>query len=197
MDIMPTVCKTQAHFSSLEEGITGVFTHHMFFLALIGFLFYLFIESWNTRVLKRVSVRENRYERPTFWSSIIAYSLLNFVIAYTIGDISNSDIQPVFIYSAVMIAHLLISAHALREYHDFLFRQIGRWVLSFFLLFGWLVGYYFSISEVFLGMMISFIGGGIILNIVRDDIPNNRSVRFIAFFCGSMAYALLVFTQLI
>ena len=76
---------------------------------------------------------------------------------------------------------------ARRRYHD-----IGRWILSIAVLSGWLIGATTRIHRAALAVFFSFLAGGVLLNVLKEELPRERESAFWAFALGAVAYTALL-----
>lgn len=60
------------------------------------------------------------------------------------------------------------------------------------MLIGWTLGALTAVSEAALVTLTAFLGGGVILNVLKEELPEERESRFWAFALGSATYALLL-----
>lgn len=60
------------------------------------------------------------------------------------------------------------------------------------MLVGWIVGLTADLSDRALALIIAFLGGGIILNVLKDELPRERQARFLPFVLGGIAYTILL-----
>lgn len=68
----------------------------------------------------------------------------------------------------------------------------GRWLLAGSILAGWLVGVATAFSEAALALLFAFLAGGIVLNVLKEELPEERESRFWAFALGLGAYTALL-----
>ncbi len=54
---------------------------------------------------------------------------------------------------------------------------------------GWIVGFLFEVSEAALAVLFAFLAGGVIMNVLKEEIPEERESRFWAFVLGAGLYA--------
>ncbi len=57
---------------------------------------------------------------------------------------------------------------------------------------GWGIGYTVEIPELAIPILLAFLAGGIILNVLKEELPAERKSRFWAFSLGVVVYALLL-----
>ncbi len=91
-----------------------------------------------------------------------------------------------------MALHFVVNDYGLREHHKQDYARIGRWVLVGALLLGWAVGLAGEISEAALAALLAFLAGGVILNVLKEELPEERESRYWAFALGAAAYAALL-----
>jgi hypothetical protein len=60
------------------------------------------------------------------------------------------------------------------------------------LLAGAAVGALIPIGRPLLGMLFAFLSGGIVLNVIKEELPDERDSRFLPFLVGSAAYSALL-----
>ena len=59
---------------------------------------------------------------------------------------------------------------------------------------GYLVGAATEISEAAIAVLTAFLAGGMILNVLKEEVPSQRQSRFWAFALGMAGYAALLLT---
>lgn len=96
------------------------------------------------------------------------------------------------LYGTAIGLHFFVVDHGLRVYYKAAYYQYGRWILSFGSLIGFIIGYTTEINELFLSVLFAFLAGGIILNILKEELPEQRKSSFIAFFIGAPGYSVLL-----
>ena len=91
-----------------------------------------------------------------------------------------------------MALHFIVNDYGLKELHHDTYRKVGRWVLVVAIVAGWAVGYVVEISEAAVALVVAFIGGGVILNVLKEELPEERKSRYWAFLLGAVLYAILL-----
>ena len=67
--------------------------------------------------------------------------------------------------------------------------KVGRWVLAFAAIAGWTLAIIVDLPRVAIAGLFSFLAGGIILNVLKYELPADRQSDFRAFAAGAAAYA--------
>lgn len=57
---------------------------------------------------------------------------------------------------------------------------------------GWAIGLAGEIHEAALAVLLAFLAGGVMLNVLKEELPEERDSRFWAFLVGAAAYAALL-----
>ena len=88
--------------------------------------------------------------------------------------------------------HFVVNDHGLREHHKQDDARIGRWVLVGALLLGRAVRFAGEISEAALAALLAFLAGGVIPNVLKEELPEERENLHWAVALGAAAYAALL-----
>ena len=70
----------------------------------------------------------------------------------------------------------------------------GRWLLAAAVLAGFALGAITTVSDAAIAALTAFLGGGVILNVLKDEVPSERQSRFWAFALGGGGYSALLLT---
>ena len=100
-----------------------------------------------------------------------------------------------WLFAVALGLHFLVNDHSLVEHHGERYQRQGRWWLVGALLVGWAVGSANSIRlpDVVLALVLSYIAGGTILNILRHELPDtDRSADVGALVLGTAGYTALL-----
>ncbi len=57
---------------------------------------------------------------------------------------------------------------------------------------GWAAGAVTEVPEAFLGLLLAFLAGGVILNVMKEELPAERESRFSAFVLGAAGYTVVL-----
>jgi zinc transporter ZupT len=75
-----------------------------------------------------------------------------------------------------------------RESYD----RVGRWILAAAIIVGWVIGQGTEIHEAAIAVLFAFLAGGVILNVLKEELPDERQSKFWAFALGAAIYAALL-----
>ena len=70
--------------------------------------------------------------------------------------------------------------------------KIGRWLLAIAVIIGWLIGIVTEINQAFVAVLFAFLAGGIVLNVLKEELPEERESCFWSFAFGTISYAILL-----
>ena len=73
--------------------------------------------------------------------------------------------------------------------------RIGWWLLGGALLVGWAAGVATRVPELGLSMLSAFLAGMIVLNVFKEELPEERLCRSSAFAVGLVVYGALLLAQ--
>ena len=167
---------------------------HVYLVAVTGLVVVYGVERTNREA------RPRQQEDPSgaatslrvFWISILWFAVYNAIIGYLVVQREEQGIMQLTLFAIAMGVHFLVTDYGLREHHKGLWSRIGRWTVVTALILGWVIGAVTEISELALGILIAFLGGGVILNVLKEELPEERQSRFSAFTAGLVAYAVLL-----
>jgi hypothetical protein len=57
---------------------------------------------------------------------------------------------------------------------------------------GWAIGLFLEISEAALAVLFGFLAGGVVMNVLKEELPEERESSFWAFALGAAAYAVVL-----
>lgn len=189
--LLPELARGQEVMDSSDIALLSYLEHHAYLLALLGLAAFYGLE----RLIKK-----HRRGRPehvesdagVFWLHIAAFALYNGLIGYLLMHGENDDLSSLVLYCVAMGLHFLVNDFALQSDHKDLFRRRGRWLLAVMPLAGWAVGSVTEVSELAVSALTAFVGGSIILNVLKEELPEERKSRFGAFILGSLGYSILL-----
>ena len=136
--------------------------------------------------------------RPTttraFWLSIASFALYNAVIGYLVLHREEETTTSLVLFSVALGVHFVVNDFGLRERHREDYVRFGRWLLVLGLLAGWAVGELTGISDAAIALLLAFVAGGVILNVMKEELPEQRQSRFWSFALGAAGYSALLLT---
>ena len=160
-------------------------------LVLLGLSFFYWIESFTRRSKGKDGSGRSRSAGP-FWASIASYGIYNSVVGYLLPERAAARSPELALFVTAMGLHFVVNDIALQEHHRNRYRSVGRWVLVAAIAVGAVVGMATDVRELIVLQVIAFIGGGVILNVFKEELPTEAESRFSAFLAGAGLYALVL-----
>jgi hypothetical protein len=171
--------------------LAGFLERHVYLVALTGFaLFY---------GLERLA-QESGYNaggRPAvnvsiFWIHIGAFTAYNALIGYLLVHREQPGVVSLMLYAGAMGLHFIVNDYGFRAHHREIYDRIGRWVLAVAVVAGWGIGINTHVDEAVVNTLFAFLAGGIILNVIKEELPEERQSRFWSFAVGAGGYSAIL-----
>lgn len=190
------------HQETLQErtdaagGFVASFESHAYLIALIGLgLFYGVERFARTASETRQRDEGDQTSATVFWTHLTAFALYNVLIGYLLVHREETDLRGLIIYAIAMGLHFVVNDQGLREQHGETYHRYGRWLLAAAPVLGYVIGISTEVSSLLLSSLFAFLAGGVILNVLKEELPEDRQSRFWAFAIGAALYtALLLLT---
>jgi zinc transporter ZupT len=190
--LLPDLSKRQDAIA--QTGVLAFIEHHIYLIALLGLSVFYGLERIvrESRQRQEEAGKQDKAERGIFWLHITSFALYNGLIGYLLLHREEPGIQSLFLFFIAMALHFVVNDYGLRQDHKHIYHNIGRWILAAAIIVGWAIGYGTEISEAAIAVLFAFLAGGIILNVLKEELPEERKSRFWAFALGAGAYAALL-----
>ena len=91
-----------------------------------------------------------------------------------------------------MALHFVTADFGMREDHARDYDRIARWVLAAAVVAGWGLGLLTDLPRLAIGLLFAFLAGGVVLNVLKEELPEERKSQFGPFILGAAGFALLV-----
>jgi hypothetical protein len=100
--------------------------------------------------------------------------------------------MPLVLYGTAMAMHFFSNDFGLRRDHERLYDRRGRWALAVSVLVGWGLGATVDVPEQGVIALFSFLSGAVVLNVLKEELPEERKSRFLPFLAGAATYGALL-----
>ena len=175
IDILPRLAKSHYTFQFLFEK-------HVFVMALAGFMLFYLVDKGPGLVQKKRAMR----------FSTLCYALFNFLIGYAVVDKSNPEVHPLLLFTFAMALHFLTNDYSLTKSQGEGYVKKGKWLLISCLFLGWLAGVAVTIPPAGIALVSAFIGGGVIMNVTRHELPKEHPHNSKTFLLAAIIYTLIL-----
>ena len=181
--------------SELPPVIIDFFGHHdiaIYAVVLIGILIY-----FGMRTLAVTPNHQQQEVRDIVFSgafifSITMFSIANISIGHLMHERAALGYEVLFLFALAIALHYIVINFNLSRNHGDSYIRYGRWVLVLAIIVGWLLGYMVNLSRGWFAMLMAFIIGGIILNTLKLELPENSRNTFLAFVAGALIYGAFI-----
>ena len=195
LHVLPHLAESQEAVRASAGGALGLVEHHVYLIALLGMTAFYGLE----RLAKRSRARSvdagagDATEAGAFWIHVGSFTLYNLLIGYLLIHREESDDpRSLLLFFAAMATHFLVNDFGLRQDHKRRYDHVGRWLLAAAVLAGWAVGTAVEVHRAAVAVLFSFLAGGVMLNVLKEELPEERKSNFWAFAVGAAAYAALL-----
>lgn len=188
--ILPDLSEAQSEFQATVDLLSAI-EHHVYVVALLGMVAFYGLER-AAKVSRNQSMEEGEGDETqpgVFWLHMMSFALYNALIGYLLVHREEPGALGLGLYVIAMAPHFLVNDYSLWEDHKRAYSQIGKWILSAAIICGWVVGTQTEISEAFTAVLFAFLAGGVILNTLKEELPQERESRFWTFALGAIGYS--------
>ncbi|MDN7243285.1 hypothetical protein QWY14_15885 [Planococcus sp. N028] len=192
--LLPELGDFQAELQEeLEAGFWKFLESHIYVVAMIGLALFYGLEQMvmSARRRKRKGLEE-RSSTGVFWVHIGSFALYNAMIGYILIRGEYESLWGMVFYFIAMGVHFITNDKGLRATHKEDYDKYGRWLLAAAIFLGWALGAVTRIEELFVSFLIALLAGGIVLNVLKEELPEERESSFGAFCLGLIGYSFLL-----
>ncbi|WP_100404326.1 hypothetical protein [Bacillus solitudinis] len=184
------------HQELFEENniMLSYLEHHAYLLAMLGLVIFYALErvAKESQKKNQQATGKNQPKKGAFWLHISSFFLYNGLIGYLLIHRDSEGLLNLVLYVVTMALHFIVVDFGLRTHHKDTYNRIGRWLLALAVLIGWGVGVITEIPESTLALLFAFLSGGIILNVLKEELPEDRESNIWAFALGAFGYVALL-----
>lgn len=191
--LLPELAKGQEVIRKSVGALLQSLDHHSYLMALGGLIVFYGLERMAKQAHAEHHAKEEQKtpDKKIFWLHIIAFSIYNALIGYLLANNFHA-VKTLALFFIAMALHFIVTDFGLRENFKDTYRIVGRWLLSSAILIGTAIGLLVEISEVATSALIAVLAGGVILNVMKEELPEERRSRFAPFLLGALGYAFLL-----
>jgi hypothetical protein len=192
--ILPELGQAQETVTGLVNETLSFLEHHVYLVALLGLAVFYGLErvALGSRQRNQKAGKGDVTEEGVFWLHVASFALYNALIGYLLLHREEPGILSLFFFFFAMALHFVVNDFGLRENHKHAYHKFGRWVLAAAVIFGWVIGVGSELSKAAIALLFAFLAGGVILNVLKEELPEERQSRFWAFALGAGIYTVLL-----
>ena len=191
--LFPEVQAAGADIAESEFGPLALFAeHHVYLVSLTGFVLFYGLERVAQETGDGSNADGDSSSAGAFWLHVGSFGAYNALVGYLLLHREEGGLVNLLFFFVAMALHFVVNDHGLREHHGSLYRRRGRWVLAGAVLVGTGVALVVSVPEGILAVLFAFLAGSVVLNVIKEELPEERESRFPAFVAGTAGYAALL-----
>jgi len=190
--LLPEVSEVQEALEDALGGALGFLENHSFLVALVGLVVFYGLERAAKASRKQRGGEAHATAAGVFWLHIGSFALYNLLIGYLLVRRPEGGLLALALFFVAMALHFVVNDYGLREHHKAAYTRTGRWVLAGAVLLGWTVALFGEVSEAAIGVLLAFLAGGVVLNVLKEELPAERESRFWPFALGVAVYTALL-----
>jgi hypothetical protein len=175
-------------------GFLGASERHVYYVALLGLAAFYGLEALARWSARRRAGRggERRPSARAFWLHLASYAAFNVVIGYLLLHREQAGFLSLLTYAVAMATHFVVADQGLRERFHPAYDRVGRWLLAVALLLGWGLGVQVEVPPLAVSGLFAFLAGAIMLNVFKEELPEQHRSHFLAFALSTGLYATLL-----
>jgi zinc transporter ZupT len=194
--VLPELQEWQEAFAeSATSKVASFFEPHLYLVALLGLTFFYGLEraaKTSKQSTRKTTNNEINPNVEIFWIHISSFAVYNFLIGYLLINREDNTFHRLLIFVTAMGFHFLVNDFGLLDHYEHTYQKKGRWVLAVSVILGWVVGSFTEIHNTYIGVMYAFIAGGVIMNVLKEELPEERKSKFQYFILGMVVYSALL-----
>lgn len=192
--ILPDLSEAQSTIRKSIDSTLAFLEHHVYLLALLGLAIFYGLERLATvsRQRSQQAGGADVTSPGVFWLHMVSFAFYNALIGYLLVHREVSGLANLILFAIAMALHFLVNDYGLREHHKKMYDHRGRWILAAAIIAGWAIGNATKLSEAAIAILFAFLAGGIMLNVLKEELPDERDSCFWAFALGAGGYTLLL-----
>lgn len=168
----------------------GFLSNHIYLAAMAGLVIFYGLEQMVKNSKRQTA--EGKSSSGVFWIHIGSFAMYNGVIGYLMLREEYEGAIGMFLFFIALGVHFITNDKGLREAHKGEYDRYGRWLLAAAIVVGWGIGWLTEVHELIIAFLMALIAGGVILNVLKEELPEERESSLGAFVIGLSIYSLLL-----
>lgn len=193
--LLPAIAEYQSVIAGAAAGtVLSALRNHVYVVVLVSLAIFYGLERL-AKQSRAESVKARGPDRSAdwvFWLHIGTFALMNVLVGYLIHEHSGRSTSFLLLFFLAMLFKFLVNDHGLHQDHKANYDGIGRWLLAGAVGLGWLSNLATDLPRVAPALLQAFLAGGVLLNVLKEEIPAERKSSYSAFIGGAAAYSVLL-----
>jgi hypothetical protein len=194
VEVLPSLRDSQEQLQTVGGFLLEGTRHHVYLLALAGLVAFFGLELLARRscARNRAAGAGNATSADVFWVHMSAFAVYNGLLGYLLRDAEKHGLLTCLLLFVALALHFSMNDYALYLRHQAAYARIGRWVLALAVVVGYAIGLFFPVGEGVIAALWAVLAGGLILNSLKDELPERGEASFATFLVGLVGYAALL-----
>ena len=193
--LLPELEEWQSKFEENHEASFSFMSNHLYLVSLFGLTAFYGLER--AAKLSSASERKNKNEKEkplpqVFWIHISSFAIYNAIIGHLLVSRDTESGTELIWFVIAMAFHFMVNDYGLLDHYRHNYLKKGRWIAACAVLAGWAIGAFTDLSETAIAILFAFISGSVILNVLKEELPEERKSNFWAFFAGVALYSVIL-----
>ena len=194
LDIFPELGKAQ---EEIEHGV-GFFVKylekHVYLLALIGLATFYGLEklALRSRAYRQKMHDEDCTQSGIFWIHTLSFAIYNTILGYLFRETEEHGLLACLLLFFALGLHFVVNDVGLQEHHKQIYDRVGSLILAGAIVFGWVLGQAFHVDAAAIAAIWAFMSGSIILNVLKEELPEEQESHFGLFAAGATFYSVVL-----
>lgn len=194
LDVLPELGHAQQEIQHSQVGMISFLEHHVYLLALLGLAIFYGLEklALRSRAHREKHQGEDTTHPGVFWVHIVSFGSYNLILGYLLRESEGHGLMACLLLFFALALHFAVNDVNLREHHKHMYDRIGRWLLAGAIVLGWALGEAFHLEEAGILAVWAVVAGGLILNVLKEELPGEEESHFGLFLTGAALYAIVL-----
>lgn len=185
LQLLPELAGHQATLAA-AEGAAALGEQAVYAVALVGLTLFYGLE----RMVRTLPARRT----DAFRVHLATFALYNVLIGYLVlVERRDDSLVGMVLFALAMGLHFLSSDYGMRLDDRARYDRRGRWLLAAALAAGGAIGAVGEVPDWLVAALFAFLAGGVLLNVLKEELPEERQSRFWPFLAGVVLYGALLF----
>ncbi|MEM9161625.1 MAG: hypothetical protein AAGC54_00975 [Cyanobacteria bacterium P01_F01_bin.4] len=194
LDVFPELSKAQAEVEHNGGLLVNYLENHVYLLALGGLAIFYGLEklALRSRRHNQKMTGDNTTQAGIFWIHITSFAVYNAILGYLLRESENHGLTACLLLFVALALHFIVNDVGLRAHHKQIYDRLGRWLLAAAILVGWSLGQATHFNAAAVAAIWALIAGGVILNVMKEELPEKQESNFGLFVIGAVVYSAIL-----
>lgn len=189
LELLRQVMERSEPVSEQAGSLLPFVEQEVLFLLLVGLTAFYALERIALRSRQRTE--DESTEDRTGFVIILAFAAYAGIIGHLLWGQADRGAWELALFTLAVGLHFVVVDIGLKLHHRAVYDHVGRWLLAAAVLVGWAVGLVIDVPAPVMGMLLAFVGGGVILITLKEELPSEKEGRVTAFVLGVAAFTAL------